>query len=425
MTTFTPNKNYTLQVTGTNVNTWGIPNNANFSSIDLNLGGRLDITASGSDINVTTSQAQNLYHYITGTLTASIHYNLPALGGLYIINNNTTGAYTITAGVVGAVGQMQIPQGQTATIFVNPDTLELTGNICTNFTGGTTTGSSNTQLVTVTPATYALAYGNIVWATASYTNSGAMTLQVSGPASTTALAVQKIGSSGPTALTGGEVVANSPYGFFCTGSDYLLINAGGALLAANNLSDVASASAALSNIFPSGIIVPYAGSTAPAGWLLCYGQLVSTTTYPNLYAAIGTTYGSSSGNFGIPDLRGTIPAGVDNMGGSAAGRITNSGGDSGIAGTVLGASGGSQFLTSHTHTANVTDPGHTHPISPADALVLYDSGNANPGSSEVHAFGPLSILSATTGITVSNSDDGAGSSQNVQPTIMLNYIIKT
>src|SRR5208337_1962701 len=72
---------------------------------------------------------------------------------------------------------------------------------------------------------------------------------------------------------------------------------------------------------PAGVIVPYAGSTAPSGWLLCYGQQVSTSTYANLYAAIGTTYGSGSGSFGIPDLRGRAPFGVDAMGGTAANRL--------------------------------------------------------------------------------------------------------
>lgn len=69
-------------------------------------------------------------------------------------------------------------------------------------------------------------------------------------------------------------------------------------------------------IVPPGMIAPYAGKTAPEGWLLCDGSAVSRTTYANLYAVIGTTYGAGNGSttFTLPDLRGRVAAGA----GSAA-----------------------------------------------------------------------------------------------------------
>jgi microcystin-dependent protein len=66
-----------------------------------------------------------------------------------------------------------------------------------------------------------------------------------------------------------------------------------------------------------GTIVDWAGSTAPSGYVLCNGTLYSTTTYPDLYAAIGTTYGSGSGTFKVPDLRGRVTAGVGSVGTNA------------------------------------------------------------------------------------------------------------
>lgn len=74
----------------------------------------------------------------------------------------------------------------------------------------------------------------------------------------------------------------------------------------------------------TGTVLPFAGSTAPDGWLLCYGQAVSRTTYAVLFAVIGTTYGIGDGSttFNVPDLRGRVAAGKDDMGGSAAGVIT-------------------------------------------------------------------------------------------------------
>lgn len=87
-------------------------------------------------------------------------------------------------------------------------------------------------------------------------------------------------------------------------------------------------------------------ASADPGYLLEYGQCVAETSYPALYAKIGTTYSTqdscSSGNFGIPDLRGALPAGLDNMGGTAANRITSA--VSGVSGTTLGAAGGSQGI---------------------------------------------------------------------------------
>lgn len=66
-------------------------------------------------------------------------------------------------------------------------------------------------------------------------------------------------------------------------------------------------------IVPSGAVMPYAGSAAPEGWLLCDGSAVSRTTYAKLFAAIGTTYGTGDGSktFTLPDMRGRVPAGVN------------------------------------------------------------------------------------------------------------------
>jgi microcystin-dependent protein len=57
---------------------------------------------------------------------------------------------------------------------------------------------------------------------------------------------------------------------------------------------------------PAGAIMPFAMSTAPAGWLQCDGSAVSRTTYADLFTAIGTTFGDGdeSTTFNLPDLRG-------------------------------------------------------------------------------------------------------------------------
>ena len=66
-------------------------------------------------------------------------------------------------------------------------------------------------------------------------------------------------------------------------------------------------------IVPPGMLAPYAGKTAPEGWLLCDGSAVSRTAYAALFAVIGTTYGAGNGSttFTLPDLRGRVAAGAN------------------------------------------------------------------------------------------------------------------
>jgi microcystin-dependent protein len=62
---------------------------------------------------------------------------------------------------------------------------------------------------------------------------------------------------------------------------------------------------------PAGVINQYAGTSAPTGYLLCNGSAISRTTYANLFAVLGTTYGAGNGSttFNIPDLQTRIPVG--------------------------------------------------------------------------------------------------------------------
>lgn len=165
----------------------------------------------------------------------------------------------------------------------------------------------------------------------------------------------------------------------------------------------------------------------PAKWALCYGQAVSRTTYADLFAVIGTSWGAGDGSttFNLPDLRGRLVAGLDNMGGVAASRITA--GVSGVPGTTLGGSGGDQRSQTDTLTAIsvVTDPGHTHTVS----LNISNTSPTGAALTKFAGVGPaadsLKTSSVATGVTVATTVTSAllGSSQNVQPTAMINWII--
>ena len=77
-------------------------------------------------------------------------------------------------------------------------------------------------------------------------------------------------------------------------------------------------------VVPSGAVIPFAGSTAPQGYLLCDGREVSRTDYPYLFDAIGTTYGEGDGNttFNLPNLQDKF---IQGAGTNAVGTVKSAG----------------------------------------------------------------------------------------------------
>lgn len=130
-----PNKGYNLQATGTNFGLWGTILNTNYSTIDLNFGGLLVKDVSGnSNITVSSTNAENVYHRLTGAITGDIKYILPNAGSFYIIENSTTGAFAITIVSDAAGGGILIPQGNTTIVFV--DSSATTVKAAINYLGG-------------------------------------------------------------------------------------------------------------------------------------------------------------------------------------------------------------------------------------------------------------------------------------------------
>jgi len=141
----TANKLYNNQTTGSNVNTWGITLNSNFTTIDNNLGGTLTLSVAGnSNVTLTSAQAQNLIYDFTGVLTGNINVVFPAQGGFYYVNNQTTGSFTLTIKATTSTG-IVVPQGNSALIIVDnstsPPTL-LAGSTAASSLTGTTLASS-------------------------------------------------------------------------------------------------------------------------------------------------------------------------------------------------------------------------------------------------------------------------------------------
>lgn len=229
-------------------------------------------------------------------------------------------------------------------------------------------------------------------------------------------------------------------------------------------------------IFQSGLVKAFAGKSAPPGWLLCAGSAgtaVTQSAYPDLFSVLtnnGTAYpfGGSGTTTYTPDLRGRAVHGVETMGGGAAINLVSSA-VSGVNGTALGAFGGSQEGPAHNHlmSSSYTFLGSTYTIGSGSssnentnhahqwtlggnggALGTGDlphrgfygwDGNFSTWGSTGFGYGAggrrhyhtFAVNGTTSGGTHSVSgtpghlSNLTGGSQNLAPTVVMNYLIKT
>ncbi len=163
---------------------------------------------------------------------------------------------------------------------------------------------------------------------------------------------------------------------------------------------------------PTGSVLPYAGSSAPSGWLLCDGTSYLVATYPNLASALNDAFGGDGGtNFNVPDMRGVFAFGKP-----AAGT-----------GSTLGDTGGAldhthtqpthtHAETSHTHT--MTAHTHTSPSTATAGAHTHTQSSTGSDGSHTHAGGShnhsgASIATGSTGESITgarrslSSDAGA------------------
>lgn len=165
---------------------------------------------------------------------------------------------------------------------------------------------------------------------------------------------------------------------------------------------------------PTGCVLDFMGVLAsaaecPQGYMLCYGQPLLQDDYPGLYAVLRGQFGSTATSFALPDLRGRVIAGLDNMGGTTANRLSTV-----IVSTTLGAVGGDQLLQAHAHSASSSGVG----------LVgnnLFNGTSRAMGTADGVNSGYFQDVQVTT--TVNSA--GGGGSQNVQPTMVAHKMIKT
>ena len=194
-------------------------------------------------------------------------------------------------------------------------------------------------------------------------------------------------------------------------------------------------------ILPVGLIMLYAGQdTAPSGWLFCSGQTVLRADYPALWtfaaaALAGSntlfTNGNGTTTFTVPDFRGRIPAAPD----GGAGRLTAT--TMTPDGTKAGSVGGTQ---THTLTAaqipSITSAVASIAVSVLSAFANIVNGNLNGGvvfgagagsaPTSISAGSSQITSNGTVGANTATSSNTSGQAHlNVQPTIIVPYIIYT
>jgi microcystin-dependent protein len=273
-------------------------------------------------------------------------------------------------------------------------------------TGGTSTAYTVTSFQVFD--TLAHLNGQMIAFTPHATNTGTTTLNVDG------LGAKPLRPSPSLELPSGSLILGTPYVATYNNSDAVFYLQGGNTNAYN---------------IPLGGGMLYMGSTAPnSAFVLPYGQAISRTTYATLFALAGTTFGVGDGSttFNVIDLRGTVPAGVDNMGGVSGGRFAglNPGTFQGAVTHTLTAS----EIPSHTHngTTSQETATHTHAFqqgtagntgSPIAVMVPIGTGSGAPASTTESAVHQHTFTS--------DGGTGGGAAHSiVQPTIGVNYIIR-
>ena len=424
---------------GEQAGAWGTTTNNNFDIIDSLVNGVGAITLSGTTHTLTTSDgslSEGMYKVLvlggspSGTNTITISPN--NADKLYFVKNGTSQTATFTQ---GSGSDVSILAGNGAIIFADgagsgaavtdltsllsvkslaPSsgdiTLDAAGDIDLDAGGGDVKISDDgTEILRITNSSSDVIIRPVVdekdiifqqrdgTEVARIEDNGTFNV-VTGKLAINATAITSTADE-LNLLDGGTSVGSS---ITIADTDGVVVNDGGTMKSV-------PASDFKEYIMPTGAVLPYAGSSAPTGFLLCYGQAISRSTYADLFSAISTTYGTGDGSstFNLPDLRGRVVAGQDDMGGSSADRLTDQTG--GLNGDTLGDTGGSE-----THTLTTAQmPAHTHTVA-AQQQVSGDSTNRG-GSGQLGAA--ATITSSSTG--------GDGAHNNVQPTIILNYIIRT
>lgn len=156
-----------------------------------------------------------------------------------------------------------------------------------------------------------------------------------------------------------------------------------------------------------GEIRMFAGNFAPAGWMLCEGQLLPISEYETLFNLIGTTYGGDGqSTYALPDLRGRVPV--------------HQGQGPGLAPWTIGQTGGAETVS----LTEATTPTHRHVMQASTHAGSTNAGPADvigaPPSTNIWGTGTPDQLLADAAV---GNQTGGMPHDNMGPSLGLNFII--
>lgn len=284
-----------------------------------------------------------------------------------------------------------------------------------DISGNITTGGTSTAYTATTSqdfATLAQMNAQVITIVPHVTNGAAPTLAVNG------LTAKQIRTETGVSVGAGVMIAGTPYQlvYFSSAGEFILMN-----FATNPY------------IIPIGALLPWTASAVPnSNFVFPSGQAISRTTYSAYFSLVGTFYGvgDSSTTFNILNVEGRVIAGLE----TSATLLTTA--VSGVDGGTRGATGGAQSITldttmipAHTHDdgtyAAASDGAHSHTFQTnatiarggsdecADSTLPTGTDNTNSGGAHTHDI-----------VGTSGSTGGGLAHRNVQPTIVLPYILR-
>lgn len=131
--TFTPNVALILQENGTNNNTWNDYLTDNFEMLDAKLGNRTTVNTTGGNTSLTATQERVAVVKATGTLVSNATITFTGVGGFWIIDNATSGSFSLTCKISGQTG-VEVAQGSKALVYFNGTDIATAGALNTALT---------------------------------------------------------------------------------------------------------------------------------------------------------------------------------------------------------------------------------------------------------------------------------------------------